>query len=89
MKKIIAFVEPFSIEQKVFVYEEGLLIDQNKCELEKIDENIDGLSKKHDINNIHIIGPIQYTKKVKEKIENYEINKYNNNNLSISLNTKI
>lgn len=85
MKKIVSVIKPFTYTQNVFVYENGDKIDTISTNLNDLPNTFFELVEKYDTNEINLIGNLNFSKGIKEKIENAEMTKYNKNTLNIEL----
>ncbi len=85
MKKIVSVIRPFTLNQNIFVYEDGNKIDVVSVELEKIEDTIIETAKKYDVKEIQLIGSKKFSKGIQEKIETAEMTKYGKNDLEIKL----
>lgn len=85
MKKIVSVIKPFTYTQNVFVYENGDKIDTISTNLNDLPNTFFELVEKYDTNEINLIGNLNFSKGIKEKIENVEMTKYNKNTLNIEL----
>lgn len=85
MKKIISTIQPFDIKQAVYVYEDGNKIDITSIDLENLSEHLLNKAKEYDIEDIYLVGANQYSKQIKNKCEEKELEKYNSNKIKINL----
>ena len=85
MKKIVGILRPFELKQEFFVYEDGNKIDMASYSIDEIYEGIFSLFEKHGANKVYLYGPNQYSKGIKRKIREKEIQKYNKESLEIEL----
>lgn len=85
MKKIISVIKPFTYTQNVFIYENGDKIDTISTNLNDLSNVLFELVEKYDTNEINLIGNLNFSKGIKEKIEKEEVIKYNKNMLNIEL----
>lgn len=86
MRKIISMLQPFNMKQSFYIYENGNLIAEENGSIDNnIEETIITLSEKYHANKIEIAGPKQYNRGLKRKIQEAEINKYNQNKLEINI----
>ena len=83
MKKIVAVLRPFDLQQNVYVYENGNKIDAQSIEMTKLNECIVELADKYNIKDISLLGPKAYSKGIKKQIEKEQLTKYNNKELNI------
>ena len=85
MKKIVAVIKPFVIQQNIFVYEDGNKIDVLTSPLNDIQNTLIETADKYQIENIDILGSKKYYKVIVNKIKELELTKYNENKLIINL----
>lgn len=85
MKKIVALIRPFDLEQAVYVFENGNKIDMITSPLDDINNSIFQLIDKYSLDEIELIGPKSYAKGIKNKFEEEELSKYNENKIKISI----
>ena len=85
MKKIVTVIRPFTINQNVFVYEDGNKIDVISTDLEDIVDVIIETSAKYNAKEVQLIGSKNFSKGIKEKIETAEMTKYGKKELEIIL----
>lgn len=84
MIKIVTILQPFTLQQNVYVYEDGNKLDAIQVNTDAVHETIANLVKQYNATEINFGGPAKYAKgignKVKEKllkdfsIDNIEIN---------------
>ena len=85
MKKIVSVIRPFTLEQNIFVYEDGNKIDVASIELEKIQDKLIELAATYEVKEIQLIGSKNFCIGIKQKIETAEIAKYGKNELEIKI----
>ena len=85
MKKIVSVIKPFTMQQNIFVYEDGNKIDALTANLDNIQEILLDTAMKYNANEIQLVGAKNYSKGIKNKIEELEISKYNENKIIIDL----
>ncbi len=85
MKKIVSVIKPFIMEQNIFVYEDGNKINVSTSNIEDLDQMILKLADEYEVTEVNLLGPTNYSKGLKTKIENAEITKYKENKLEIKL----
>lgn len=83
MKKILAMLHPFDLQQKVFVYENGNKIDAATPTIEELNAILTELAEKHAITQIDFRGSKQYVKGLIEKFDKYQATKYNAQDIKI------
>ena len=85
MKKIIAMIRPFDLDQILMVYEDGNKIDIAKTTLEDLYPSVFALMEKHDTYQLDLVGPKSYTKGLKNQIETAATAKYESNKIEINI----
>ena len=85
MKKIIAMIRPFDLDQILMVYEDGNKIDIAKTTLEDLYPSVFALMEKHDTYQLDLVGPKSYTKGLKNQIEAAATAKYKSNKIEINI----
>jgi hypothetical protein len=85
MKKVVVMIQPFTIEQNVFVYEDGNKIDA--MTVENVDAVVPQLmaytQKYTDIEQITFIGTKHYNKIYGNKFQENEMKEYGINKIEI------
>ena len=84
MKKIVGMLQPFTLTQKVFVYEDGNKIDATSTTIDKIDTDILTFVEQYNITKIDLVGPQQFSRGIGKKLQETELAKYNTNTLEIN-----
>ena len=85
MKKIVTVIRPFTLNQNVFVYEDGNKIDVASTDLDNITDIIIEFATKYNAKEVQLIGSKNFSRGIKEKIETAEMTKYGKNELEIKL----
>ena len=86
MKKIIAFLKPFEINQEISIFENGVKLFTDFANVDEVKEKILDYSIKEDIDLIQLAGPTQYSEGIKRQIETINTTKYDNKaNINIEL----
>lgn len=85
MRKIITILQPFDLNQQIFVYENGQKIDAQKIETLSIPQGVCGLARQYEIKDIELGGPKQYARGIGKKITEYAISEYGINDLEIKI----
>ena len=81
MKRIIALLKPFVIDQTLYVYDEGNKLETVSVKIDDLPETIIDLAIKHNLEQVDLTGPTAYAKGIIKQIREKEINKYNENTL--------
>jgi hypothetical protein len=78
MKKIVARFFPLEPKQVIYAYEDGNKIDMLtvSTETEKINQALDNLIQKYEIDEIVLFGPVQFSRGIGERFKTYELAKY-------------
>ncbi len=84
MKKIIGILQPFDMEQKFYVYEDGNKLDSCQAIIADVPATVLKLSKAHNISQIDLAGPQHYAMGIKHKIQEVELQQYSTNTLTIN-----
>ena len=84
MKKIIGIIHPFDMYQTFYVYEDGNKLEIAKVRISDIPDTILELSKTYDVYQVDLSGSNHFTKGIINQIKEKEINKYNENKLTIT-----
>lgn len=80
MDKIIVNFQPFTLKQKVSIYQNDSCIRTVEVSQDRISDVVAGFSKEYGITNVNLIGSETYLSKFKENIlkaTSYEKEKYN------------
>ena len=85
MKKIIAVLRPFDRKQNVYVFEDGNNIVCNQVTLDDFNNLIFKLQQDFDVHQVDLTGPKQFSRGIKRKLEQAEIQKYSENKLIINV----
>ena len=88
MKKIVGTLQPFQFLQTLYVYEDGNAIDKRETTINNFPEIITELAKEYNLTDIQLFGPAHYIKGIIHKVQKYELNKYNHNNLIFNIENK-
>lgn len=85
MKKIVGMIRPFDLTQNFYVYEDGNKIAAAAPKMNEVADTIFSFAQEHEVNQVDLIGPRQYNRGLKRKIEEAENCKYRNNRLEINV----
>jgi len=83
MKKIIVKVQPFTMKQTAFVYEDGNKIDAAETNFDNFNDEVLALVEKHNITEVELVGAAMFSKWIGERLLKAELNKYNKNTLQV------
>ena len=81
MKKILIHSTPVAPTHKIYVLEDGVIIDQVGVRQEDLSETVNLLADKYNIDNISLKGPKTYTEGIEKQIKKANITQYNNREL--------
>lgn len=85
MKKIVSVIRPFTLNQNVFVYEDGNKIDIVNTDFENLSDVLLDTAIKYEITDIQLIGAKNFSMGIKDKIEKAEMTKYSTHNIIVTL----
>lgn len=85
MKKIVGILRPFDLKQTFYVYENGNKIDMANPTIDEITNTIFSLCEQHEITQVDLTGPKQYSKGIQEKIQQAELTKYRTSKITINI----
>ena len=88
MKKIISILQPFELEQKIFVYEDGNKIDAQQVRIDDLPVTILELANKYQISQIDLLGPKQYSRGICSKIKNQAVALYQVQSQPLEINVR-
>ena len=84
-KKIIAFINPFTIQRDIYVFENGINLSKEQSSLEDFNKTIFNLVETEQINEIDLYGAKNFVKGLKKQLQKTEQIKYNRNDLIINI----
>ena len=84
-KKIIAFINPFTIQQDIYVFENGINLSKEQSSLEDFNKTVFNLVETEQINEIDLYGAKNFVKGLKKQLQKTEQIKYNKNDLIINI----
>lgn len=64
MKKIIASIKPFDMQQRLYVFEDGEKIDEATVSLSDVENTVLDFINKYQITDVDIAGPKQFNQKI-------------------------
>lgn len=85
MKKIVGIIRPFGITQPIFVYEEGVQIEEVTTTLDDFNNTIFALVDKYDITEVDLAGAKQFNSKIKQELGQEELTRYTDHKININL----
>ena len=77
--KIIVDIEPFSLNQKFYVYADGQCIETKEAPLEDFNKTIFNLSDRYNVNQVDLVGPKSYLLGLKNGFEQEQVSNYSKN----------
>ena len=84
MANIIINYRPFTLEQEIFVYDNGVCVELLQAPIDKIPDIISGLQNKYNIEQINLCGNQDYLSKFKAELSL----KFANSNVEINIVSK-
>lgn len=81
--RVIAWVSPVAPYQKLYVFQDGVLIDQAGVKIEDLEDTIYAFLKKYNINQLHFSGTHSFAEKLGDKIKMVGMQEYGLNDLVI------
>lgn len=85
MKKIVSVIKPFTINQNIFIYEDGNKVDVISAPLTDIQNILIKTASQYEISEIELIGSKKYLNGIANKVKEEEITQYNENKLNINI----
>lgn len=85
MKKIVSILRPFTLNQNLFVYEDGNKLEVVSAPMETVHDYIVDLAQKHDVKEVQLIGAKTFANGIKVKVERAEMIRYNVNNIKVKV----
>lgn len=85
MKKIVSVIRPFTIEQNIFVYEDGNKIDAISVQLNDIQNILVNTANKYEITEVELIGSKKYLNEIVKKVQEEEMTQYKENKINIKI----
>jgi len=82
-KKIVGMLQPFNVEQMLFVYEDGNKIDMISTTVDDFVNDACALIHQYQIKEFQMAGPRRYTENFGQQIQNRQLTEYNNSTLEI------
>lgn len=76
-KKIICRLQPFLMEQDIYVYENGNKLDATKATSQDLINTIISLADRYNIKSIDFSGPAQYSRGIGNQLQEASLVKYN------------
>ena len=68
MKKIIASIKPFDMQQYLYVFEDGEKIDEATVSLSDVENTVLDFINKYQITDVDIAGPKQFNQKIGQEL---------------------
>ena len=82
MKKILVHSTPVTPTHKIYVLDEGVVIDQIGVKSEDLAETVKLLVDKYDIHIVNLKGPKVYTEGIEKQIKKANIAHFNNSDIA-------
>ena len=76
-KKIICRLQPFLMEQDIYVYQDGNKLDATKVKSQDLVDTIINLADKYKIKDVDFSGPAQYSRGIGNQLQEASLVKYN------------
>lgn len=84
-KQVIAFIEPFSFQQKIFVYDGSNEIESLSVTLTEFADTVVKLCHNQESDSLILKGDKQFTGKIRKEVESRELFYYDAHTLKITL----
>lgn len=85
MKKIVAMIQPFSMKQNFYVYEDGNKLTSATPTINEINETVFSFMQEYEVTQLDLVGPKQFNRGLSKKIKEAEMTKFNENKLEINI----
>ena len=85
MKNLVVEIQPFDFKQRMYIFDNGILISQITATMQDLPQRILATAAADEITNISIRGAVDFTQKIKEEIRAEEVTKYGKHILEIDL----
>ena len=76
MKKILSILQPFTLKQHIFVYEDGNKLEIAEASIDEFNDKILSLAQKYEIKKIEFLGPKKYSKGIAKQLLEENLSKY-------------
>lgn len=83
MIKVVTVLQPFTLQQNVYVYEDGNKLEAISVDTINVQDTIASLVKEYAATEINFGGPIKYAKGIGKKVQELLIKNFNINNVEI------
>lgn len=68
-KTMIAVIyQPFAVMQKIFIYQNNKVVEQHSVELSRINDCVNGLTKRYEVSEIKLIGNSDYLREFRQEM---------------------
>lgn len=85
MIKMVAMLQPFETIQKIYVYENGNILEVSSTSLDNLPTAVFALKDKYNITKMDLVGSSRFSKGYKDKILKEELARYNVSTLDITV----
>lgn len=85
MIKMVAMLQPFEMAQKIYVYENGNLVEVSTSNIDNFANSVFALKDKYNATKMDLIGPSKFSKGCKDKIKREELTRYGASTLEINI----
>jgi hypothetical protein len=85
MKTLFVSPKPFTFSQNFIIFEDGEEIANTQVPMNILEESLIAYAHLHNVSEINIAGPKIYTKGIQKRMQKVELEKYNENTVTINL----
>lgn len=85
MIKMVAMLQPFEMNQKIYVYENGNLVEVSTSNIDNFANSVFALKDKYNVTKMDLIGPSRFAKGYKDKMKREELTRYGASTLEINI----
>lgn len=85
MRKIIAMLRPFDMEQTLMVYEDGNKIDMKTTDMNSLTPAVFALVDTYEVKQLDIVGPKKYSEGIRTQIQVAGVTQYSCDDLEINI----
>lgn len=83
--KIVGNIQPFVMDSKLYVYDDGNCVEVKETDIDNINHNIFVLVDKYNIDQVDLAGPQSFLKGIKDKFDLAQMNKYDTKKVNMKL----
>jgi len=84
MKEVIVSVQPFILNQQVYLFEGTNIVNHFEVPLKDLSEELVAFCYANDVMNVNLKGDAQFVAKVKQDAETKEMTQYSSHKLQIN-----